>query len=298
MATRSRSPDVRASLALAVTLALALVLAGCAKPDAGGAPSAVQRAVAAVKGQDVGSALGAIGGVVQSAALEPLRDARVTMLRENVSTRTDAAGAFRFSDLAPGSYLVTAEAAGFLARTSEAYAANGSTTTLDFTLSPIPNADPYHETQELKGLLSCALAAQTPVGDERRDCAAADPNHRDSFEFPIGAAAKSVTLELAWDASKEPAAKRLTLRARTVGYGANDLDLGNVTGEGYARLVVPVATMEKYYTEGGMMRGVVGLADDGSPPAGFAFQTKFTMYVTMFYVRPGPDGFSVVKSGA
>ena len=83
-----------------------------------------------------------------------------------------------------------------------------------------------------------------------------------------------------------------------MGYGASDLDLGNVTGEGYARLVVPPAAMEKYYTEGGMMRGVVALADDGSPPAGFAFQTKFTLYVTMFYVQPGPEGFSVVKTGA
>lgn len=286
-------------LALALALALALVAAGCAKPDAGApAASAVQRAVDAVTGGNQAATLGAIGGVVQSAALEPIKDARVTLLRENVTARADASGLYRFDALAPGSYLLTAEADGFVARSAEGLATNGSLTLINFTLAAAPKMDPYHETQELKGSLSCALAAQTPAGDERRDCAAADPNHRAEFEFPIGAGARSAVLELSWDASKQPAAKRLNLHARTLGYGASDMDLGNVTGEGYARIVVPLSVMEKYYSNGGAMRAQIQLADDGAPPASAAFQETFTLFATTFFVQPGADGFSVVKSAS
>lgn len=298
MATCPASPSVRRALAsvLVLALAFALGLAGCARSDADAPASALQDAVASLSGEDAASALGQIRGVVQSLALEPLKGARVTMLREGASTLADASGLYRFDALPPGSYLLSAEAEGFAAASAVADARNGTITLVNFTLAPAPKLEPYHQTQELKGLLSCAVAAQSPAGETRRDCAAADPNHRDDFEFPIGALARSAVIELVWDAASDPAAKRLNLHARTLGYGASDADLGNVTGEGYARILVPSTIMEKYYGQGGAMRARIALADDGSPPAGVAFQRAFTLYVTTFYVEPGADGFTVVKT--
>ena len=62
------------------------------------------------------AAAGSISGSVQNAAGEPLASARVTLSGpQHASAQTDAAGAFRFNGLAPGTYTVTASAGGYRA---------------------------------------------------------------------------------------------------------------------------------------------------------------------------------------
>lgn len=286
---------LRAVRAWLVVLALALVVPGCAKPtEQGGSPSAVQQAIAAVAGDDDANQAGSIRGIVVSPSLAPIVAARVTLLRENISTRSDASGAFDFKDLALGSYLVAAEADGYKSRTVLTNAANGTVTELTITLEAAPVVEPYQETRELKGLVSCGLVAQTPAREARVDCAAADPNHRDSFEFAVGPGGKMLVAELVWSVDDNPSASSLRFLLETVGYGANDLELGNLTATaGYARIVVPTTVMDKYYSEGGAMRASVALVGDAAPSV--ALQTSFTVFETAFYVAAGADDFSVVK---
>lgn len=289
-------PRSRSVRGWAIVAALVLS-AGCVASGDDEA-GAVQQALDAVAGPDPATLPGAIEGVVTTPSLAPIVGARVTLLRENVSTRTDASGAFRFGDLAPGQYLVAAEAEGHKPRTVTTRAANGTVTELDLTLEPDPRPEPRHETDEMNGLLACGLVTTTPArGEESVDCAAADPNHRDSFEFVVAPLARGVVVELVWSVDDNPGATRLNLAVETVGYGANDLALGNVTGEGYARIEVPVEVMDKYYPEGGALRALVKLVADGAPPAALAAQTQFTVFATTFYVDPAPPGFAVA-SGA
>lgn len=275
-------------------LAVAVLLAGCSSPEGEG-PS-IQGAVDAVLGEEIDPAKvpGAIQGVVTDPALAPIGSATILLVREERVTVSDASGLFVFADLAPGSYLVQASAAGYATRTVSTQARNGTLTTLNLTLDPDLTPNPHPETLEMRGFLSCGAQVEGPLGEQGADCAAADPNHKDLIEFQVNDLGKNVVLELVWDTAKDPATKRLNLHVETVGYGALDEDLGNVTGEGYVRLVVPQEVMEKYYPEGGMIRARITMDPDEGAPAVAAFQTAFTLYATIFYVEPGPADHSVL----
>lgn len=275
---------------------LALLVAGCTSQPS--QPSAAQQAVSALRGSQPEPPLGSIDGVVLSPSLEPVVLARVTLMRENVSTRTDAAGAFHFMELRASTYLLSVEAEGFVTRSFYANTMNGAATAVNVTLERAPKKEPFFETRELAGFLSCGLDVTTPAVPERVDCASADANHRDSFEIGVGPDLRMVVLELVWSVKDNPGASRLGLSAKTLGFGASDASLGNVTGAGYARIVVSSDIASKYYTDGGSLRASIRLVSDGSPPAEAALQTKFTLYATAFYVSAGPADFTVIKRSA
>lgn len=284
---RRRSP---ALLLLAI-----LLMAGCVGREE--APAPLEQAASAVLGpspEELARTPGSIAGLVTSDNLQPVAGALVTLVREERSTTTDAAGLFRLEGLATGEHLLQVSAEGHAPRSVTALARNGTVTDLNVTLQRVAPPEPFAQTHEFGGLLACGLRVEAPVGTQERDCASADPNHRDVFEFPLLEDGREVVLELAWDAETNPGARRLRLSAETVGYGAEDLDLGNVTGEGYARLAVPLAVMEKFYPEGGLMRARVALAADGEAPVGAALQQTFTLYVTAFYHGSAPAGYSVL----
>lgn len=269
---------------LIVLAALALV-AGCVGQDAEGPAedASVLPAVAQPPPQTV------LEGVVHDAGLVPIAGAKVDIVRAGLTATSDATGVFRFEPIGAGEHMLTIAAERYRTKTVVALAQEAVRVSIDVTLDPAPPSDPFVETRELQGFLSCALL----VEGEARDCASADDNHRDVFEFELMPDAKGVVLELAWDTADTPAATSMTLWAETVGYGAQDLDLGNATGEGYARVGVPPAALEKYYPEGGLVRARVALAP-GDAPASAALQARFVVYVTVFYHEPGPDAFSVV----
>lgn len=271
--------------ALAWPLLAALLLAGCAKEEA-----PLTEAVAAVVGpsaEELARMPGALQGIVHTPALEPVPNATLRIARENRTAVTDAVGHFRFDDLPAGQHLVTVEAAGFATRSVLAAARNGTVLEVEILLEPTGSMEPYAETRELAGFLSCSLRA----AGASHDCASADPNHRDIFEFELQPEGKLVVLELAWDAEANPTAPELTLAAETVGYGAQDMDLGNATGAGRVRLVVPTEVLEKYYPEGGIMRAHVSLPPSSAPT--LAAQTRFVVYVTTFYHEAGPEDFTL-----
>lgn len=281
---------------------LAVLLAGCTGGGDDDGGSLAQQAAELVQtgptAEELARTPGSIEGVVQTASLAPIAGATVRLVRENATVVTDPSGFFRFANLATTTYLVEASADGYLTRTLSTSARNGTVVDLNITLDPAVIVAPHKETRELAGFLSCGARATTPEGDTHGgDCAAADPNHRDRFEFDVMPDGKLTVIELTWDTEANPGLPMLRLVAETVGYGAMDELLGDEVGEGYARVVVPQSTMEKYYPEGGRMRVVVSMAPESStPPVAVAAQSSFTVFVTTFYVEPGSPDFAVVSA--
>lgn len=274
-------------------LVLALVAAGCVGSDAASVGSAVDRLTGPTE-EELRATPGSIEGLVLTPSLAPIPGARVTLLRENVSTTTDGGGFFRFASLANGAYLVAAEAEGYEARAAQATATNGTVFELNLTLAPSPRLDPFVEERELAGLLACGVETDTPEGRRSLACSGADPNHRDRFEVDLLPDAQGLVVELVWDAEGNPGASRLVLELETVGYGALDESLGAAQGEGgYARLEVDPALLAKYYPEGGRYRAIVRLAPGDPPSVAYAFGTPFTLYASAFHHAPAPAGHAV-----
>ena len=282
---------MRAS-ALALVLALALV-AGCTgKGGEDGDDSALTEAVSTFTGpseEELARTPGVLQGIVHTSALTPIFAARVVEERLEIVATTDQAGFFRMEGLVSGEHLLSVSADGYETRSILVNARNGTTLEVNVSLEPAPPSEAYVETRELQGFLACAAL----IAGEAHDCASADPNHRDIFEFDITDDAKLAVLELVWDADATPTASTMRLHVETVGYGAQDLDLGNATGSGYARIVVPQPVMEKYYPEGGLMRATVSLAP-GETPAALAAQASFVVYVSVFYHQPGDPAFTIL----
>lgn len=273
-------------------VALAL-LAGCTGTG-GEEEGALSEAVSQLTGpseEELARTPGVLQGIVHTPGLTPIFAARVTEVRLGLNATTDVAGFFRMPGLVTGEHLLTITAEGHTTRSITVNARNGTTMEVNVSLEPAPPSEPYVETRELQGFLACA----TLVAGEARDCASADPNHRDIFEFELSDEGKLVVLELVWDVASTPTATHMTLTVETVGYGAQDLDLGNATGSGYARIVVPQEVMEKYYSEGGLMRASVSLAQ-GDTPAAAAVQADFVVYATVFYHEPGDPAYSIIGS--
>lgn len=282
----------------AALLVLALIATGCVGKDDGGDPNALESAVAKVTGptdEELRRTPGSIEGLVLTPDVAPIAGATVTLLRENVTTTTDGGGFFRFSGLANGAYLVSASAEGHRTRTAQATATNGTVYVINLTLEPAPVPTPFVEQRELEGFLSCGLVADAADARHRPACAAADPNHRDTFEVDLLPGGQTVVLELVWDTEANPGAQRLSLHAETVGYGAMDQDLGEIVGEGYARLEIPTPIMEKYYPEGGRYRVKVTLDTIGDAPVGAAIQTSFTVIASAFHHEAAPSGFTALS---
>lgn len=280
---------------LPLLVALSALAAGCTGDGEGGvAQQAAEVFDSGPTAEELARMPGSIEGVVHTVSLAPIANANVRLVREDVSRTTDSGGFFRFESLPTTSYLVEASAEGFETRTVVASVRNGTVLELNISLTEAVILAPHQETRELRGFISCGARIITPAGEHGADCAAADPNHRDAFEFDVLPDGKNAVLELSWDPANSPGMPQMRLIAETVGYGAMDLEIGNVTGSGYARIHVPQDVMEKYYPEGGKMRARVLMAPEAATPtAEVAAQTEFVVYTTVFYVEPGPDDFAV-----
>lgn len=275
-----------------VFLVLLALAAGCTGKDnaAGAVPDAIQQ-LAGPSEEELARTPGILQGIVHTPGLSPIAGAHVAEARLGTNVTTDAAGYFQMSGLVTGEHLLIVSAPDHVTRSLLVNTQNGTTLEVNVSLTAAPRLDPYVETRELQGFLTCAAL----VNGEAHDCASADPNHRDVFEFELGNDGRLVVLELQWDATSTPAGSTMSLAVETVGYGAQDVDLGNATGSGYARVVVPETIMAKYYPEGGLMRARVALAPSEAPVS-FTAQTQFVVYVSTFYHEPGPAEFTVITA--
>lgn len=271
---------------------LASALAGCL----GGSTSPTEEADPAASA-DPGLE-NTLQGWVHDADLVPIGGATVTVVGPDQTRVTNADGAYRFVNLPAGDHLVAGTATGFLAATQQAAIRDGFSSVLNFTLELAPSAKPRDELATFRGQLSCQVfLGEDPEAGSRTECGEIDPSHDAMHEFAVGPQAARVIIEPYW-APATAAAEALTLRVETVGLGSRDVVFANHWGQsGSLRTVLGQDNLAKYYPNGGLVRVTLsagGSLSDGAVPAdaGVALFQQFEVDFTIFYVEPGPDGYT------
>lgn len=229
----------------------------------------------------------------------PIPDVNMTVSGVSDFQSTDALGYYRFENLPPGDHIVTAEKAGFRSRSQRAFVEDGTILELNFTLEERPLATPYNSTRDQGGFIACQLTVQ-PAPDNRQRTACGDslPNNKQVHDFPVEGGAAQLQIELFWT-QKTDAARNLQMVAESV--GVNAVTYGDETGPAGLKILVSGSLIEKTVPNGGQIRvsvhaapGALDAPDDTD--AGLAFQQDYTVYLTAFFVEPGPSDFSALRA--
>jgi hypothetical protein len=142
-----------------------LALAGCSEADPPVAEDEFQGAFD--EPLVATSTTGVLRGVVVDNAVVPVSDVLITLLGKGINTTTNAAGAFGFSKLDPGTYFVVASKVGYNeTQTSvEVVAGVANPPVLKILLNIAPGTAPYAVASQYAGFLACGFAVfATSIG--------------------------------------------------------------------------------------------------------------------------------------
>lgn len=284
-------------------LLLAATLAGCAGGDE--SPAAVPSPTPAA--DEVEDTI-RIFGIVQDAAVQPLAGATVRVPVLGLNTTTGADGRFSFDDIAPGRYVVEADAADH----------RGATLTTDgqellFVL-PRFAEQPFQSQQVFQGIWQCAAEYLiiTPNCDEAVRLIGGPTVTEGESEFDLLTEPnwKTMVVDVVYDGGHPGIAGLRTAVSATL--DSNELGsyekYGDFSGpESFTFHIEPGAT----YSEGvpipsnatGLRLNVYPLShgyhatcDDISGPCflgvGAAVDVQFELIVTLWYVEPAPEGWT------
>lgn len=300
---------------LVATLVTALALAGCSGKD----PPAATGPVA--------SEAMTIVGLVQNETFAPIPGAQVSLRLTGHVATTDAGGLFTFEDLPLSPYLVDVVAAGFENATLNAEPMHN--VSLSFVLYRPVIGIPEPVTAQFTGYFECAFEALIIPGScdfildqPGLNGTGQDPfKDRNSFVMGLGTAWSTVVVDVVFSPQAGLDGLHLTLRGR------NDADqLASYGQYAQAEGTGPFTfRMEPEQTYPGSTAGAVpanltalqldvypmGYAyhalcsdpvpDPAHPPAGScplgvgaAQNVKFDLFVTVFFVEPAPEGFTLL----
>lgn len=277
-----------------LSLVAALVLAGCAgnkgsstepvpTEDETGLPEGITNVL-----------LGLVVGPDQA----PIANATVEVLSVGMRTNTTDAGEYEFTNLEPRDYLIAVAKEGYRTKTQRAIVEDGRVYELNFLLEEKPLDVPYSVTLPFNGFISCQFAyATNPENVQYHDCGALDSNNKVVKEYELSPGGAQVIIEAEWDAVQS-LAERLTMVVESVGFGHQDIVFGQVSGPSGLRMPIDEPVMRKYYPEGGKLRVTFSAApnlDNDYLDVGLAFQQDYQLYASVFYIEPGPPGYSYLK---
>lgn len=329
------SSHVRKALAITLVVALtASLLAGCLAGERASVVGSLEAASTAAPPPPAAPRTGEaeapttveIRGVVADATLKAIAGASVAHGETGKVARTDAQGAFAFSGLEPGTHTLSAEADGFHGAALRATLAAGDAWEPVFRLEPVIRPVPYDERFELAGFFECSATYLIVAGD----CfAAADfvadalglprpgnaTNEKFAFEIPVAPGWESIVVEERWDPGAGGLDPKLSLLVERLefdeeGHGVSYAETG---GESPLRLDIrrgevhaTAQSQELRISDDGETIRVRSFVEGelhrpggtGFLGVGAAFQQRFTIYVTVFYLAPAPDGFAIVGGGA
>lgn len=183
---------------LIVAALVAGVLGGCLAPSGPSADDATESVEPRLEGNAV------LEGWVLSEDELPLPGANVTIPDLGVAASSDEAGWFELANLAPGSWTVFAELAGFEADEQVVELAQDARTRVDLRLLPLPSTGSFNRTLIFQGHYDCAHEIPIWTGDCMILYEAAtnqsDPYTNETYHFrlPVEAGWESVLLELVW----------------------------------------------------------------------------------------------------
>lgn len=288
---------MRRASVLVILIVLGTALAGCAdkaKPVATAEPTEDPYAL----GEGVTNVL---QGRVLAPDETPLASVMVELISLKLNVTTNDAGEYKFESLEPRDYLVVATRDGYRTKTQRAIIEDGKIFELNFKLDERPLTAPYNEVQTWTGMLACQAAyASSPDVTTHQNCGEALEGVNDDWEeFTFSPGGAQLVIEAFWQ-STQSASTQLCLTSESVGFGHQDLIFGEVCGESGLKLPISQTMMSKYYPQGGTVRvqmsaatGALGQPD--SYDVGFAVQQEFDIFVTIFYIEPGPPNYSAMS---
>jgi hypothetical protein len=288
-------------------LALSAVFAGCSGGDDGQALTAQERAL-----RNTG-----ITGAVMDGELVPLADVVVNLHTGDRHVRTDDEGRYGFHGLGAGDHLLSVGAYGYKPLTYSVRVWETAVTEQDFVLTEVPTGEPYHETQDLSGFISCeAAVGSMPEDTTYVECGIEVEdiqNDVQTDDVPFGIGTRRMLAEVSWEPTT-PAAKRLTLGMSGGAAGTEPQSFGEVQGAPGTRMLLGGGTINTIYPEGvGQVHVYVRaapsidehgqqaqltLADVRHPPtsAGLVVNQGFSVYTTTFYFSYGPPAFTAIPA--
>lgn len=278
------------------TVAVLLMLAGCAgnsadpKTSSSSAPPAV-----------VTDEFGSIAGRVFDDEVLPIAGAEVAIAKPAQSTKTDAAGEYTFNQLAPGAYTLVVQALGFESMSRSVNVAAGAVTFANLTLKSVPVSVARTHNLQSEGYLSLWASVPTltvrpnATGEDFRDIYYKVAPDVDSavtgmkWQANPGTNSKWMWLEM-WVAEKSCATGTLCkVLNRTVGTSPQI-----VRGDGFQEEATGKKSLQVNPAFGTISCYSSGASVCTAQPdtiVNVAFQQRFSLYTTVFFVEPAPIGF-------
>ncbi len=287
------------TLLLAATL-VAVGLAGCTD-DAPVEPTDPEVPTA----ENVERGKGVIRGVVIDPSITPVPDVTVTVQNTDLTTRTDADGAFLFVDVDPRTYFLEASKPGWTAvqQSVEVVADVIAPPALKIQIEQVPGTLPRADTQSAEGFIQCSYGTPRLYGS----CATEEEQNVLQFEFD--GIPNAIQIEVIWE-STQPSGDNLYVIGAVCAdddcpvAGENNIDGFPSRFDEGTRTSPAVARANTTFIEGRDLPGSGVLAVDVSAdgPAlstGVALDQSFTVYATFFYNIPEPEeGWMFIEDGA
>lgn len=292
---------------LALTL-VAVALAGCNDPE----PK--QEIVG--PGIKVDDKTGVIHGVVVDEGFRPIAGVQVTAISGEgapVDGKTGPDGLFAFGPIAPGSYILRAEKAGFVSgqTSTEVQAGVKDPKSVRIALILDPETRPYATTSKVSGFIECsvraydATGATTPVFGEPfyagfNVCSTAGGVGNQQTEFPVefDAPPTYVQGELQWSSS-QATGSGLTLVAGPA--SCIDVKWGRADGESPLVVGLNQTVFEENRDdgsgEGTCFRVFSWVAPETGNFLGAALSQEFELFLTTFYNFVPDDGWTFIADG-
>lgn len=257
-------------------LVVAVLVAGCSgnKPDE--TPSEAPE-------QGVGS----IAGVVVDEAIRPVVGANVTVLVAGIAPVVASEnGGFAFEGLAPGTYILSASAPGFLTVQSTATVVAGATADVRLQMPADASPVPYHTTLSYHGFMA-AYAGQAQ-SEGQAALGQFWPGCDCGFSFILDRHPTNAVFEATWElTTPDPAGQANFGYQFLYGDDHRPIDFGGCFSPCYSfveeKLLAPL--------QPGVEAHVLMTGPDAYPVVNQAFD----MYLTLFYNGPAPEGWSLVN---
>ncbi|HUR64126.1 MAG TPA: carboxypeptidase-like regulatory domain-containing protein [Candidatus Thermoplasmatota archaeon] len=255
-----------------------------------------------------------VAGLVESDTLVPLANATVAIAELNLTATTDDVGTFAFPPLPPRVYSVEARHLGYrtLVLVARPETNPGG---LDFVLQRALAATPRQDQFHFRGILDCGYEALIFSGS--CDAGAKVLGNQTRFSFLLAAGWRTTVVDVLFDPKANPGLDGLRLTVRGQGQ-ADQLDTYQQYGRfhspkpftarlepggDYTDATAPVdANITRFlldvYPQGQLYHQACVPATPARPAqcalgAGAGANIEFDLYITVFYVTPAPDGFTI-----
>lgn len=283
---------------------LALAVAGCAgapKPSSSGAATPTGPAASPTVSLETGS----ITGTVVNEELAPVAGARIGIPELKSPTEiTDAAGAFTFNQVPPGTYSLFAEQLGYESKAQKVTVVAAEVATVRFVLTAIAPAGVARQLNyQADGFIELAFVVPA-VGVFFSNISGQTLNF---IVYKVAEDAATAVMGLKWDTSAPLTGRYTRFNAFTC-KPATTCTQANFT-RGFSPIVIRTDNLQdtidgktgyhvagQFYPTTCQATSVELCATNPDTITAITFQQRYKLYTSIFFVDPAPPGFNPIPT--